>query len=201
VEKYGRIAFVPEALPLAPRPIPGELISSRLLRVSFANGLTLAQLIEAIETRFPGISLQRAFIDDELSPRARSAIAKFLRVPEGKVKAQELAQRFPMLPQEWILRPTEWEPSARERFAQGRARYAFCPLCLQEMIFRARTVWIRSEWAFVFQPDSQFCSESRVTGIPAFFRTRTASDWRKPFCSRQCFRLVISGRGLCGMKV
>jgi TniQ len=151
VEKYGRIAFVPEALPLAPRPIPGELISSWLLRVSFANGLTLAQLIEAIETRFPGISLQRAFIDDELSPRARSAIAKFLRVPEGKVKAQELAQRFPMLPQEWILRPTEWEPSARERFAQGRARYAFCPLCLQEMIFRARTVWIRSEWAFVFQ--------------------------------------------------
>jgi len=50
----GRIAFVPEALPIAPRPIPGELISSWLLRVSFANGLTLPQLIEAIETRFPG---------------------------------------------------------------------------------------------------------------------------------------------------
>ena len=59
VEKYGRIAFVPEALPLAPRPIPAELISSWLLGVSFANGLTLAQLIEAIETRFPGLSLQR----------------------------------------------------------------------------------------------------------------------------------------------
>ena len=86
MEKYDRIAFVPEALPLAPRPIPGELISSWLLRVSFANGLTLAQLMEAIETRFPGISLQRAFIYDQLSPRARSAIAKFLRVPEGKVK-------------------------------------------------------------------------------------------------------------------
>jgi hypothetical protein len=118
VEKYGRIAFVPEALPLAPRPIPGELISSWLLRVSFANGLTLAQLIEAIEIRFPGLSLQRAFIDDELSPRARSAIAKFLRVPEGKVKAQELAQRFPMLPPEWILRPTEW--------GSGRSR-TICP--------------------------------------------------------------------------
>ena len=64
VQKYGRIAVVPEALPLAPRPITGELISSWLLRVSFANGLTLAQLIEAIETRFPGLSLQRAFIDD-----------------------------------------------------------------------------------------------------------------------------------------
>jgi hypothetical protein len=42
VEKYSRIAFAPEALPLAPPPIPGELISSWLLRVSFANGLTLA---------------------------------------------------------------------------------------------------------------------------------------------------------------
>jgi hypothetical protein len=72
----------------------------------------------------------------------------------GKVKAQELAQRFPMLPPEWILRPIEWDPGARERFAQGRARHAFCPLCLQEMIVRARTVWIRSEWAFAFQTHS-----------------------------------------------
>jgi hypothetical protein len=159
VEKYGRIAFVPEALPLAPRPISGELISSWLLRVSFANGLTLAQLIEAIEIRFPGLSLQRAFIDDELSPRACSAIAKFLRVSENKVKAQELAQRFPMLPSEWILRPTVCDPGAPERFAQGRARYAFCPLCLQEMISREGTVWIRSEWAFVFQTH---CSRHRA---------------------------------------
>jgi hypothetical protein len=117
VEKYGRNAFVPEVLPLAPRPIPGELISSWLLRVSFANGLTLAQLIEAIETRFPGLSLQRAFIDDQLSPRVRSAIAKFLRVSEDKVKAQELAQRFPMLPPEWIT---------SSRLGSGRSR-TICP--------------------------------------------------------------------------
>src|SRR5262249_22117135 len=66
-----------------------NVISSGLLHVSFANGLTLAQLIiiEAIETRFPELSLQGAFIDHQLSPRARSALAKFLRVPEDKVKA------------------------------------------------------------------------------------------------------------------
>ena len=85
---HGDISFVPEVLPIAPRPIPGELISSWLLRVSFANCLTLAQLIEAIEIRFPGLSLQHAFIDDELSPRARSAIAKSLRVSEDKVHLQ-----------------------------------------------------------------------------------------------------------------
>ena len=141
----GRIAFVPEVLPIAPRPIPGELISSWLLRVSFANGLTLPQLIEAIETRFPGLSLRSAFIDDRLSPGARFALAKFMRLPEDKVKAHELAQQFPMLPPEWILRPTECDPGSPDRFAQGRARYAFCPLCLQEMISGTRTVWIRSE--------------------------------------------------------
>ena len=37
------------------------------------------------------------------------------------------------------------------RFAQGRAMYGFCPICIQEMSRRTRTVWIRSEWAFVFQ--------------------------------------------------
>jgi hypothetical protein len=51
------------------------------------------------------------------------------------------------------------------------------------------------------RPDSQFCRESRVTGIPVLFSTLTASDWLKPFCSRQRFRLLISGRGFCGMKV
>jgi hypothetical protein len=148
---YRSIAFVPEALPLAPRPIPGELISSWLLRVSFANGLTLAQLIEAIETRFPGLSLRSAFIDDQLSTQARFALARFLRVPEDEVKAHELAQQFPILPLEWILRSANWDLGSSDRFAQGRARYAFCPLCIREMSRTKRTVWIRSEWAFVFQ--------------------------------------------------
>ena len=160
----GRIAFVPEVLPIAPRPIPGELISSWLLRVSFANGLTLPQLIEAIETRFPGLSLRSAFIDDRLSPGARFALAKFMRLPEDKVKAHELAQQFPMLPPEWILRPVNWDPGSPDRFAQGRARYAFCPLCLREMISGTQTVWIRSEWALVFQTH---CARHR---IPLFER-------------------------------
>src|ERR1700693_1321993 len=38
---HDNISFVPEVLPIAPRPIAGELISSWLLRVSFASGLTL----------------------------------------------------------------------------------------------------------------------------------------------------------------
>jgi hypothetical protein len=77
---HGDISFVPEVLPIAPRPIAGELISSWLLRVSVANGLTLAELVQGIEARFPEVPLQGAFIDEQLSTCARSVLAKFLRV-------------------------------------------------------------------------------------------------------------------------
>jgi hypothetical protein len=147
VRKHGRIAFVPEALPLAPRPIGGELLSSWLLRVALANGLTLAQLADAIESRFPEVSLQATFLDERLSPSARAALANFLRVPEADVKALELSHRYPLLPSEWILRPVNWLQGSPDRLAQGRARYAFCPLCLQEMVHATQTAWIRSEWA------------------------------------------------------
>jgi hypothetical protein len=148
---YDDISFVPEVLPVAPRPIAGELISSWLLRVSFANGLTLAQLVQGIEARFPEVPLRGAFIDDQLSASARSALAKFSRVTEENVKALELGQQFPILPIEWISRSIDWDFGSADRFVEGRARYAFCPLCIQEMSRRTQTVWIRSEWAFVFQ--------------------------------------------------
>jgi TniQ len=148
---HGDISFVPEVLPIAPRPIAGELISSWLLRVSFANSLTLAELVQGIEARFPKVPLRGAFIDDQLSPCTRSALAKFLRVTEHKIKALELRQKFPTLPMEWILRSTDWDLGSPHRFVQGRAMYAFCPICIQEMSRRTRTVWIRSEWALVFQ--------------------------------------------------
>lgn len=141
--------FVAFVLPVAPRPIAGELISSWLLRVSLANGLTLAQLVEAIETRFPA-AIQEAFIDDQLSARALSALATFLRVPANIIKALELSQRFPELPTGWILRPQSGDMDFPQRFFKGEARYAFCPSCLQEMIACTQTVLIRNQWALAF---------------------------------------------------
>src|SRR5271165_1756243 len=156
---HGHIAFIPEVLPIAPPPIAGELISSWLLRVAFANGLTLAQLVQGIEARFPEVPLRGAFIDHQLSASARSALAKFLRVTEKNVKALELNQQFPILPIEWILRSIDWDFGSPDRFVEGRARYAFCPLCIQEMSRRTQTVWIRSEWALVFQTH---CNRHRI---------------------------------------
>ena len=148
---HGHVAFIPEVLPIAPPPIAGELISSWLLRVAFANGLTLAQLVQGIEARFPGVLLRGAFVDDQLSASARFALAKFLRVTGENAKALELGQQFPILPIEWILRSIDWDFGSPDRFVEGRARYAFCPLCIREMSRRTQTVWIRSKWALVFQ--------------------------------------------------
>ena len=86
-----------------------------------------------------------------LSASVRFALAKFLRVTEHQIKALELRQQFPILPTEWILRSIDWELGSPHRFGQGRAMYGFCPICIQEMSRRTRTVWIRGEWAFVFQ--------------------------------------------------
>jgi len=96
---YGYISFVPEVLPIAPRPIAGELMSSWLLRVSFANGLTLAELVQGIEARFPEVSLRGAFIDEQLSLCARSALAKFLRVTRTpKFSRSSSGSSFPPYP-------------------------------------------------------------------------------------------------------
>jgi hypothetical protein len=118
---HSDISFAPEVLAIAPRPIAGELISSWLLRVSFANCLTLAELVQGIEARFPEVPLRGAFIDEQLSPSARSALAKFLRITEHQIKALEPRQLFPTLPMEWILRSIDWELGSPHRFVQGRA--------------------------------------------------------------------------------
>ena len=81
--------------------------------------------MQGIEARFPEVPLRGAFIDEQLSPCARSALAKFLRVTEHEIKALELRQQFPILPMEWVLRSIDWELGSPHRFVQGRAMYAF----------------------------------------------------------------------------
>ena len=70
--------------------------------------------MQGIEARFPEVPLRGVFIDDQLSPSARSALAKFLRVTEHEIKALELRHQFPILPMEWILRSMigSWSPAS-----------------------------------------------------------------------------------------
>jgi hypothetical protein len=63
-----------------------------------------------IEARFPEVPLRGAFIDDQLSASARSALAKFLRVTEENVKALELGQQI-----EWISRSIDWDFGSPDR--------------------------------------------------------------------------------------
>src|ERR1700674_978420 len=62
----------------------------------FANNF--ASDSRGIEARFPEVPLRGAFIDDHLSPCARSALAKFLRVTGHVIKALELRHSSHPLP-------------------------------------------------------------------------------------------------------
>jgi len=75
-----------------------------------------AAAIQAIEKEHELINLQMLTedlttetFDDQLSPSARSALAKFLRVTEHQIKALELRQQF--LSYRWnrsVIRPLVW---------------------------------------------------------------------------------------------
>src|SRR6185312_4124417 len=78
-------------------------IRNRVLVLTEGVTVRICRLLEAaaiqgIEARFPEVPFRDAFVDDQLSPSARSALAKFLRVTEHQIKALELRQQFPILP-------------------------------------------------------------------------------------------------------
>lgn len=139
------LGVVPDVLPLAPRPIAMELRSSWLLRVAAANVLTLAELVAAVAARHPDAGADDAFLDDALSADASAAFAQFARLPAIMVRALDLSDQIPGLPESWMLR-TGLQPGSRDRLSDRRAHYAFCPQCLGA-VASAQPPYLPVEWA------------------------------------------------------
>ena len=57
------IVFAPAQLPVAPRPLPDELISPWLLRTAAANGISLLDLLHAVRLRYPESLTPCAVVD------------------------------------------------------------------------------------------------------------------------------------------
>jgi hypothetical protein len=136
------MTFAPAKLPLASRPIPEESLSSWLLRVAAANYLTLAELLDGLESRYPGASNSQS-LDFNIQPLFLDAISAFCRVPVDKIRALDLSQRLPHLKTVLLLRfPGKFSGCLR---AKGqRVAYAFCPRCLADQ----RVIHVRWEWGF-----------------------------------------------------
>jgi hypothetical protein len=118
----------PAQLPFAPKPIPEELLSPWLLRVGAANYITLAELMDGLESRYPGASLLPS-LDFSLPQLFIDSISAFCRVPVNRIQALDLSQRLPHLKTALLLRFPDrlsWGPRTKWQ----RLAYAFCPLCL-----------------------------------------------------------------------
>lgn len=141
------LGVIPDVLPLAPRPLQGELRSSWLLRVASVNALSLGELIDAIAARHPRAGVETAFLDGVLPPRVVAACAQFARLDESVVRELDLTSQLPRCRSAWMLRAPALQIDGRERVSGQRAAYAFCPRCLASTAPPATPPHLPVEWA------------------------------------------------------
>lgn len=138
---------VPDVLPIAPRPLQGELRSSWLLRVASANALTLRELMDAVAARHPGAGTDDAFLDDGLPARVAGALAQFTRLPESVVHGLDLTDQLPGCPGDWVRPAPALEVGGHDQVSDQRAAYTFCPSCLDSVAPVAAPPHLPVEWA------------------------------------------------------
>jgi hypothetical protein len=123
------LAAAPAQLPFARRPIPAELFSSWLLRVAAANQISIAELLDGFESRYPGLLPAGQSLDLGLPSPFLRAFSLFCRVPFRTLHALDLCQRMPHLQGALLLRFPSISPRCQRRRAQ-RLAYAFCSHCI-----------------------------------------------------------------------
>jgi TniQ protein len=141
------LGVVPDVLPLAPRPLQGELRSSWLIRVASANALTLRELIDAAGGRHPVAGIDTAFLDDALPESVAAALAQFARLPVSIVRGLDLTDELPGCTDSWMLRAPALQVGGHDRVADQRAGYGFCPSCLISAAPAQVPPYIPVEWA------------------------------------------------------
>lgn len=134
----------PGAPPLAqaPRPFADETISSWLLRVAAANGATLEDLITHLRRLHRGAFAGVDLFDYGLPEREVLVLAETCRVARATIRQLDLRVRLPHLHPELVARFSG--PDDR-RCRRHRARYSYCPLCLQ----RDFVPYTRWQWCLV----------------------------------------------------
>ena len=78
--------IVPRRLPVAPRPLAVELLSTWIERIAAANAITGAELLQSV-TNFLSMERQDALLDYRLAPTLRSALAIACRASDLDVQA------------------------------------------------------------------------------------------------------------------
>jgi len=106
--------FIPKVLPLAPRPMSDELLSSWLCRVATANALSFGELPEGARNGY--LPRPAGTMDLGLPTAWRIRLSTFCRIPESWIRAIDLQSHFPGRNLAWfthqrIFRLNPGEPS------------------------------------------------------------------------------------------
>jgi hypothetical protein len=136
-----RITCAPAHLPFAPRPLSSELFSSWLLRVAAANCITLDELMDGFESRYPGATSQS--LDFNLPSPLLQSISTFCRVSVDTIMPLDLAKRLPEVTMALLLSFRDICGYSQRRKWQ-RLGYAFCPLC----VAKQKIIHVPWEWCF-----------------------------------------------------
>src|SRR6516164_7273326 len=142
----GRTSVAPRQLPMAPRPLRGELVSSWLSRVAAANCISLEELLDALCLVNQWSRCPSECLDMNLDPVMRLALSDFCRVPSEFVSQLTLERQFPGVPKEMFLSfPNFFGVSGCPM--TSRVGYAFCPDCLHEAARTGDPCYIPAVWS------------------------------------------------------
>src|SRR5258708_14259167 len=126
-------SFAPRHLPVPPRPTPDEVIASWMRRVAAANGVSLDDLLDGFESRYPRALRGLGLLDWALPRSALKGLARFGRVRHEALQVLDLERRAPHLDPRLLLRFPEFSPSSLRRHWL-RVRYASLPRVLGRQV-------------------------------------------------------------------
>jgi hypothetical protein len=138
--------FIPIVLPMAPRPMSDELLSSWLHRVATANALSFGELLESVRAeRLPELT---GVMDHGLPTAWRTRLATFCRIPESWIHVIDLQSQFPNRNICWFTHTRVFHCSPGEPSIQ--LCRPFCVRCGEEQP-KYRPIYIRADWALTFR--------------------------------------------------
>lgn len=100
-------------VPVAPRPIPGELRSSWVARLAAVNGLTIQHLLDHVL----GSPWGQPPIDGDATPSLIAGLAKVGGISEMDLRALDVHAQFPQAPP-WAFLPDVYQVSDSKRYAR-----------------------------------------------------------------------------------
>ena len=186
----GRFIALPIHLPVAPRPLAGELLSSWLGRLAAASALSFEELLEALRVRSAPSRTAEFYpgrLDYGCSRPLTKALSTLSRWPAARIAALDLKRRFGTLGLWWLNHDVSPFSHTKHR---PQVLPSYCAECLREQTLRGEPAHLRTEWALALLthcPQHQgllrFCCPDR--GSLNLARSKRGMDLSLLFVHRQ----------------